>query len=250
MSGDSPTRMERVKGMNKKTEELEEIIGYHFKNKHYLTQALTHSSYANEKKTGNYKDNERLEFLGDAVLELTSSEFIYTGNPDMNEGKMTRLRASIVCEPTLAMCARQIHLQEYIMLGKGEDLTGGRTRDSIISDALEALIGAIYLDGGFANAKEFIHRFVLNDLENKQLFYDSKTILQEVVQAHGLEVEYELTGEEGPEHDKKFHVIAKAGDLFVVKGTGHTKKAAQQQAAYNALLHLKKNGTQFMPKGK
>lgn len=229
---------------------FQKIIQYQFNNIGLLKNALTHSSYANEKKTGNYKDNERLEFLGDAVLELTSSEFIYTGNPDMNEGKMTRLRASIVCEPTLAMCARQIHLQEYIMLGKGEDLTGGRTRDSIISDALEALIGAIYLDCGFANAKEFIHRFVLNDLENKQLFYDSKTILQEVVQAHGLEVEYELTGEEGPEHDKKFHVIAKAGDLFVVKGTGHTKKAAQQQAAYNALLHLKKNGTQFMPKGK
>ena len=229
---------------------FQKIIQYQFNNIGLLKNALTHSSYANEKKTGNYKDNERLEFLGDAVLELTSSEFIYTGNPDMNEGKMTRLRASIVCEPTLAMCARQIHLQEDIMLGKGEDLTGGRTRDSIISDALEALIGAIYLDGGFANAKEFIHRFVLNDLENKQLFYDSKTILQEVVQAHGLEVEYELTGEEGPEHDKKFHVIAKAGDLFVVKGTGHTKKAAQQQAAYNALLHLKKNGTQFMPKGK
>jgi ribonuclease-3 len=229
---------------------FQKIIQYQFNNIGLLKNALTHSSYANEKKTGNYKDNERLEFLGDAVLELTSSEFIYTSNPDMNEGKMTRLRASIVCEPTLAMCARQIHLQEYIMLGKGEDLTGGRTRDSIISDALEALIGAIYLDGGFANAKEFIHRFVLNDLENKQLFYDSKTILQEVVQAHGLEVEYELTGEEGPEHDKKFHVIAKAGDLFVVKGTGHTKKAAQQQAAYNALLHLKKNGTQFMPKGK
>ena len=229
---------------------FQKIIQYQFNNIGLLKNALTHSSYANEKKTGNYKDNERLEFLGDAVLELTSSEFIYTGNPDMNEGKMTRLRASIVCEPTLAMCARQIHLQEYIMLGKGEDLTGGRTRDSIISDALEALIGAIYLDGGFANAKEFIHRFVLNDLENKQLFYDSKTILQEVVQAHGLEVEYELTGEEGPEHDKKFHVIAKAGDLFVVKGTGHTKKAAQQQAAYNALLHLKKNGTQFMPKRK
>ena len=229
---------------------FQKIIQYQFNNIGLLKNALTHSSYANEKKTGNYKDNERLEFLGDAVLELTSSEFIYTGNPDMNEGKMTRLRASIVCEPTLAMCARQIHLQEYIMLGKGEDLTGGRTRDSIISDALEALIGAIYLDGGFANAKEFVTSFILNDLESKQLFYDSKTILQEVVQAHGLEVEYELTGEEGPEHDKKFHVIAKAGDLFVVKGTGHTKKAAQQQAAYNALLHLKKNGTQFMPKGK
>ena len=229
---------------------FQKIIQYQFNNIGLLKNALTHSSYANEKKTGNYKDNERLEFLGDAVLELTSSEFIYTGNPDMNEGKMTRLRASIVCEPTLAMCARQIHLQEYIMLGKGEDLTGGRTRDSIISDALEALIGAIYLDGGFANAKEFVLKFILNDIEHKQLFYDSKTILQEVVQAHGLEVEYELTGEEGPEHDKKFHVIAKAGDLFVVKGTGHTKKAAQQQAAYNALLHLKKNGTQFMPKGK
>ena len=198
---------------------FQKIIQYQFNNIGLLKNALTHSSYANEKKTGNYKDNERLEFLGDAVLELTSSEIIYTGNPDMNEEKKPRLRASIGCEPPLAMCARQIHLQEYIMLGKGEDLTGGRTRDSIISDALEALIGAIYLDGGFANAKEFIHRFVLNDLENKQLFYDSKTILQEVVQAHGLEVEYELTGEEGPEHDKKFHVIAKAGDLFVVTGT-------------------------------
>lgn len=235
---------------NTDLEGFQAVLQYHFQNIQLLKNALTHSSYANEKKTGSYKDNERLEFLGDAVLELTSSDFIYKNNPDMNEGKMTRLRASIVCEPTLAMCARQIHLQEYIMLGKGEDLTGGRSRDSIISDALEALIGAIYLDGGFANAKEFISRFVLNDLENKQLFYDSKTILQEVVQAHGLEVEYDLTGEEGPEHDKKFHVVAKAGDMFVVQGTGHTKKAAQQQAAYNALLHLRKNGTEFTPKGK
>ena len=230
--------------------ELQDKIGYEFKQEKLLRQALTHSSYANEKHMHRLSDNERLEFLGDAVLEIISSEYLFNTYQDKPEGDLTKLRASIVCEPTLAMCARQIHLQEYIMLGKGEDLTGGRTRDSIISDALEALIGAIYLDGGFANAKEFIHRFVLNDLENKQLFYDSKTILQEVVQAHGLEVEYELTGEEGPEHDKKFHVIAKAGDLFVVKGTGHTKKAAQQQAAYNALLHLKKNGTQFMPKGK
>ena len=149
---------------------IEDKIGYNFKNKAYLMEALTHSSFANERHN-KIKCNERMEFLGDAVLELTSSEFIYTGNPDMNEGKMTRLRASIVCEPTLAMCARQIHLQEYIMLGKGEDLTGGRTRDSIISDALEALIGAIYLDGGFANAKEFIHRFVLNDLEHRKLFF-------------------------------------------------------------------------------
>lgn len=221
---------------------FQKIIQYQFNNIGLLKNALTHSSYANEKKTGNYKDNERLEFLGDAVLELTSSEFIYTGNPDMNEGKMTRLRASIVCEPTLAMCARQIHLQEYIMLGKGEDLTGGRTRDSIISDALEALIGAIYLDGGFANAKEFVTSFILNDLENKQLFYDSKTILQEVVQASHKEVVYEIIGETGPEHDKDFIAKASCEGMFEVTAKGHTKKHAEQKAAYEALVQLKKRG--------
>ena len=174
------------------------------------------------------------------MLELTSSEFIYTGNPDMNEGKMTRLRASIVCEPTLAMCARQIHLQEYIMLGKGEDLTGGRTRDSIISDALEALIGAIYLDGGFANAKEFIHRFILNDIEHKQLFYDSKTILQEMIQATaGAHLEYEILREEGPDHHKVFEVRALSGGEELGRGTGPTKKAAEAVAAYHGILKLR-----------
>ena len=230
--------------------ELEKTVGYTFQDPKLLELALTHSSYAHEHYAGKRHDNERLEFLGDAVLELVSSDYLFHNYNEYPEGELTKLRASIVCEQSLAMCAEAISLGKYLRLGNGEDSTGGRLRASITSDAMEALIGAIYLDGGFANAKEFIHRFVLNDLENKQLFYDSKTILQEVVQAHGLEVEYELTGEEGPEHDKKFHVIAKAGDLFVVKGTGHTKKAAQQQAAYNALLHLKKNGTQFMPKGK
>ena len=219
---------------------FQKIIQYQFNNIGLLKNALTHSSYANEKKTGNYKDNERLEFLGDAVLELTSSEFIYTSNPDMNEGKMTRLRASIVCEPTLAMCARQIHLQEYIMLGKGEDLTGGRTRDSIISDALEALIGAIYLDGGFANAKEFIHRFILNDIEHKQLFYDSKTILQEMIQATaGAHLEYEILREEGPDHHKVFEVRALSGGEELGRGTGGTKKAAEAVAAYHGILKLR-----------
>ena len=219
---------------------FQKIIQYQFNNIGLLKNALTHSSYANAKKTGNYKDNERLEFLGDAVLELTSSEFIYTGNPDMNEGKMTRLRASIVCEPTLAMCARQIHLQEYIMLGKGEDLTGGRTRDSIISDALEALIGAIYLDGGFANAKEFVLKYILTDIEHKQLFYDSKTILQEIVQAgYSEELNYQLIREEGPDHDKRFVVEARIGEKSIGEGMGHTKKAAEQEAAYQALLKLK-----------
>lgn len=220
---------------------FQKIIQYQFNNIGLLKNALTHSSYANEKKTGNYKDNERLEFLGDAVLELTSSEFIYTGNPDMNEGKMTRLRASIVCEPTLAMCARQIHLQEYIMLGKGEDLTGGRTRDSIISDALEALIGAIYLDGGFANAKEFILKYILNDLEGKRLFYDSKTILQEIVQAHFKEeLSYHLVGEEGPDHDKTFQVELQIGEQVYGIGKGRTKKSAEQEAAYKTILMLRK----------
>ena len=219
---------------------FQKIIQYQFNNTGLLKNALTHSSYANEKKTGNYKDNERLEFLGDAVLELTSSEFIYTGNPDMNEGKMTRLRASIVCEPTLAMCARQIHLQEYIMLGKGEDLTGGRTRDSIISDALEALIGAIYLDGGFEPAKDFVLKFILNDIEHKQLFYDSKTILQEIVQEKGIQpVEYILTGESGPDHDKQFTVSVQVNGQVVGNGTGHTKKAAEQAAAYQAIQEKK-----------
>lgn len=230
--------------------EFQSKIGYTFKNQHLLEQALTHSSYANEKHMKKHSDNERLEFLGDAVLEIVSSEFLFINYPQKPEGELTKLRASIVCEPTLALCTKPLDLGKYLRLGRGEDHTGGRKRKSILSDALEAVIGAIYLDGGFTNAKEFVLRFIMTDIENKQLFYDSKTILQEVVQAHGLEVEYELTGEEGPEHDKKFHVIAKAGNLFVVKGTGHTKKAAQQQAAYNALLHLKKNGTQFMPKGK
>ena len=220
---------------------FQKIIQYQFNNIGLLKNALTHSSYANEKKTGNYKDNERLEFLGDAVLELTSSEFIYTSNPDMNEGKMTRLRASIVCEPTLAMCARQIHLQEYIMLGKGEDLTGGRTRDSIISDALEALIGAIYLDGGFANAKEFIHRFILNDMEHKKLFYDSKTILQEIVQGHTDEtLTYVLLKEEGPDHNKSFEVSAMLDGQEIGRGIGRTKKSAEQRAAYRGILTIRK----------
>ena len=199
---------------NKNLSELMDKINYQFKDINLLKNALTHSSYANEKTIKKYKDNERLEFLGDAVLELTSSDYIYKNYSNMNEGQMTRLRASIVCEPTLAICARAIGIDNFIMLGKGEELTGGRKRDSIVSDACEAVIGAIYLDGGFANAKEFVKSFILNDLESKQLFYDSKTILQEVVQAAHKEVVYEIIGESGPEHDKDFIASAKVdGDV-------------------------------------
>ena len=152
---------------------------------------------------------------------------------------MTRLRASIVCEPTLAICARAIGIDNFIMLGKGEELTGGRKRDSIVSDACEAVIGAIYLDGGFANAKEFIHKYILTDIEHKQLFYDSKTILQEVVQGEHEQLTYVLTDESGPDHNKSFTVRACIGERVIGSGTGHTKKAAEQEAAYQALLMLK-----------
>ena len=226
----------------KDLDDFQSQIGYTFKNIALLKNALTHSSYANEVRIKKISDNERLEFLGDAVLELTSSEYIFNRYTDMSEGKMTKLRASIVCEPTLALCARSFGLDKYIMLGKGEENTGGRSRDSIISDACEALIGAIYLDGGFANAKEFILHFILNDLDNKQLFFDSKTILQEIVQARGKEVVYSLVSEEGPEHNKIFTAKATVEGVFDVIGEGHNKKNAQQNAAYNAILQLKDRG--------
>lgn len=221
--------------------EFEERIGYEFSNGRLLQQALTHSSYANEHHMGKQADNERLEFLGDAVLEIVSSEFLFHRYPKYPEGELTRLRASMVCEPTLAFCTRELELGKYLLLGKGEDLTGGRERKSILSDALEAVIGAIYLDGGFANAKEFIHRFILNDIEHKQLFFDSKTILQEVVQARAEgELSYRLIREEGPDHDKKFVVEARIGDTVYGQGIGRTKKSAEQEAAYHTLIELKK----------
>ena len=150
------------------------------------------------------------------------------------------MRASIVCEQTLAFCTRKLDLGKYLFLGKGENQTGGRQRKSILSDAFEAVIGAIYLDGGFANAKEFIHRYVLDDLEHMQLFYDSKTILQEIVQAeYNGELEYYMVAQEGPDHDKRFIMEAKIGDKTLGRGEGHTKKAAEQEAAYQAILKLK-----------
>ena len=219
--------------------EFQKRIGYQFNNLNLIRQALTHSSYANEKHMKKHSDNERLEFLGDAVLEIVSSEFLYINYPDKPEGELTKLRASIVCEPTLALCTEPLELGKYLYLGKGEDHTGGRKRKSILSDALEAVIGAIYLDGGFTNAKEFVIRFIMTDIENKQLFYDSKTILQEVVQGKHESLSYELVNESGPDHDKNFTVDVHIDGKKISSGTGHTKKAAEQQAAYQALLVLK-----------
>ena len=227
--------------MNEQLKELEEKISYHFQDKHLLAQALTHSSYASEHRLDHNHCNERLEFLGDAVLEIVTSDFLYHKYTEKPEGDLTKIRASIVCEPTLAYCAEAINLGSYLFLGKGEDATGGRNRNSVVSDAMEAVIGAIYLDGGFASAKEFVLKFILNDLENKQLFYDSKTILQEIVQENGTQpVEYILTKEEGPDHNKNFTVEARVNGKVMGQGSGHTKKAAEQAAAYQAIRVLRK----------
>lgn len=218
---------------------LEQKIEYEFQNKDILINALTHTSYANEHKAQGVLHNERLEFLGDAVLEMVSSEFLYHQMSSMSEGEMSKLRASLVCEPTLAIDAKEINLSDFIYLGKGEEVTGGRFRDSIVSDAFESLIAAIFLDGGIEAAKKFIHRFVLNDIESKRMFYDSKTILQERINAtkRGT-LRYEIVKESGPDHNKVFEAVAMLDDQVIGEGVGQSKKAAEQQAAFRALKQL------------
>lgn len=224
-------------------QELEKKIGYTFQNRALLKQAVTHSSFANEQKINRQKHYERLEFLGDAVLELVSSDFLFQTHPEMPEGQLTKLRASMVCEPALAYCAKDLTLDGYIQLGRGEEATGGRYRDSIVSDVMEAVIGAIYLDGGMEPARTYIHRFILSDLENKQLFLDSKTNLQEYMQQNlKKEFHYRLVEESGPEHDKVFLVEVVMEEKVLGRGKGRTKKAAEQQAAYEALLGFRKPG--------
>ena len=223
--------------MTNSYQELCGKIGYNFRNQDYLKLALTHSSYSNEHKSHKKDNNERLEYLGDAVLELSVSDFLYHAYPDKNEGELTKLRSSLVCERTLSGCAREISLGAALRLSKGEHLSGGRERDSILSDAFEALIGAIYLDGGIEEARAFIKRFLLTDVEDKALFYDAKTILQEIVQAETKErLSYHLIKEEGPDHCKEFTVETWIGDKAVAVGTGKTKKAAEQMAAYKTIL--------------
>lgn len=226
--------------MNSETiEALEGKIGYTFRDRSLLVLALTHTSFANEAHSGHLGSNERLEFLGDAVLELVSSDFFYREKPKLSEGELTKLRASFVCEPALAYCAEQIPLPPYLLLGRGEEMTGGRLRPSIVSDAMEAVIGAIYLDGGLTPARAYIDRFILNDIEGKRYFYDAKTILQEEIQKDKDAVlSYELRGEEGPEHLKRFTVVALRDGVPLAEGEGSSKKEAEQRAAYAALLAL------------
>lgn len=221
--------------------EFEGKAGYSFGNRSLLKTALTHSSYANERHWPYDRNNERLEFLGDAVLELVSSDFIFHEHKKDMEGAMTKLRASLVCEQSLAEAARQLEIGRFLRLGKGEAATGGRERDSILSDAFEAVIGAIYLDGGMEHASVFIRRFVLSDIEQKKLFYDSKTILQEIVQDKGANtLSYELVSENGPDHAKEFVVCCHLDGRPMGTGRGRSKKAAEQKAAYETILQIRK----------
>ena len=211
-------------------------LGYRFREDGLLRRALTHSSLAVEQHRMG-EDNERLEYLGDAVLEMISSDFLYRTYPDKKEGELTKLRASLVCEPALAYCARDLSLGTFIRLGRGEEASGGREKDSIISDVMEALIGAMYLDsGGIEEPRRFILTYILSDLEDKQLFYDAKSILQERTQQGGHTMQYELLEESGPGHCRTFRVAVLIDGQRCGTGEGRSKKAAEQQAAYSALI--------------
>ncbi len=218
-------------------EKFEKEIDYQFRNKSLIYQALSHSSFANERKnTGG--SNERLEFLGDSVLSIVVSEYLFTHLRDNQEGDLTKLRAALVCEKSLHRFAQKIHLGEYILLGKGEENTGGRERPSILADAFEAVIAAIFLDGGMEYAKRHVLKFIPNNLGDvtKFVFTDFKTALQEIVQKNPEEkVEYVLIGEEGPDHNKIFVVEVCLNSQVIGKGRGKSKKEAEQLAAKEAL---------------
>lgn len=216
-------------------EQLQNNLGYQFKNPALLARALTHSSYANERHvdTG---DNERLEFLGDSVLGFITAEYLFANHRDFPEGELTKLRAYAVCEKSLFSYAEEIGLGHYLKLGKGEERTGGRTRPSVLSDAFEAVIAAIYLDGGMDEAKKFVLRFVVPYVEAKPTFKDYKTMLQEVVQKNqGETLEYVLVSETGPDHDKCFTVEVHLNSNVIGRGVGGSKKKAEQNAAKEAL---------------
>jgi ribonuclease-3 len=223
---------------------LEKVINYTFRKKKNLLLALTHSSYANENKSEKLVCNERLEFLGDTVLNMIISESIYFKYPNLSEGEMTKYRANVVREASLVKCAENINIGEYLLLGKGEENTGGRARTSILSDAVEALIGAIYLDGGIDNAREFIlyqmGKFVEDSIRGT-IFMDYKTQLQEIVQKNNEQkIIYEIIHESGPDHKKVFVSQVKLDEKVLGTGKGRTKKEAEQMAAKSSVKKLEK----------
>ena len=222
--------------------DLETAIGYRFKNISLLQNALTHSSYANERWHNSLLSNERLEFLGDSVLGMTVAKYLYQNFPDRPEGELTRMRADMVCEQTLAKVAAKIELGRHLMLGNGEEQGGGRGRNSILADAVESVIAACFLDGGMEAAQQFIDRFILVEVPVQRMHNaDYKTALQEMVQQKKNQVlSYALIGESGPDHDKKFDVEVKLNGTVIGTGSGSSKKRAEQDAARAALEKLSK----------
>ena len=220
--------------------ELQKTIGYQFRNPALLEQALTHTSYANEVLKDGLQSYERLEFLGDSILGFTTADYLLGAFPQLHEGDLTKLRADLVCEASLAQTAAALGLGRYLRLGRGEEAGGGRTRISIIADVVEAIIAAIYLDGGLAAAKRFIYTHVLVDTNARiQLNADYKTMLQELVQQKKNQVlRYELLSESGPDHDKQFQIRVLRNETEVGRGTGTSKKRAEQAAAHEAILRL------------
>ncbi|MDP4180055.1 MAG: ribonuclease III [Bacillota bacterium] len=222
--------------------DFEERIKYKFKNKKNIILALTHSSFANENRNAKLVSNERLEFLGDAVLNIIISETIYLKYSNLSEGQLTKVRANIVCEQSLVICSNNIGIGKFLLLGKGEEVSGGRTRISILSDAFEAVIGAVYIDGGMKNAKTFVHQQMdqlINDSVSGIIFLDYKTQLQETIQKDGEKrIIYEIIEEKGPDHDKDFVSQVKVMEKVIGKGKGKSKKEAEQSAAKAALEML------------
>ena len=219
---------------------FENIISYNFKNKQYILEALTHSSYSNENKS--YAFNERLEFLGDSVLGIIISDYLFKNETELPEGELTKLRANIVCEESLSEVSKKIELGTHMLLGKGEEATGGRERVSILADAVEAVIAAIYLDGGIENARKFVLTQmdeIIQDSIKGRIFRDYKTHLQEVIQSQGeTNIIYDLVEEIGPDHNKKFVMQVKLNDEVLGTGEGKSKKEAEQSAAKQALRRL------------
>ena len=225
-----------------KYKNLEAALGYSFKNEELLVNALTHSSYINEHNLSNVMNYERLEFLGDAIFDATISDYLFFNLPLYEEGELTKLRAEIVRESSLANCANKLSIGEYLFLSNGEDGSGGRKRKSILADVMEAIIGGIYIDSGFEKAKEMVLLLFQETIKEAiagNLFSDFKTALQEKLQSLGIfDIQYLIEKEEGPDHEKTFYINLIVKGQTIGQGSGKSKKTAEQQAAKNALLHI------------
>lgn len=238
---DKATKMVLPAAVRKRFDELQESLDVHFENVNLLYNAFTHSSYVNEHRGKKFSDNERLEFLGDAVLELAVSQYLFSTEPTKSEGELTKLRAAIVCEPSLVTFSIELNFGAYILLGKGEELTGGRTRPALLADVFEAFIGALYLDQGFDVSIDFLERTVFPKIGLGAFSHvmDYKSRLQEIVQQtnHG-QLNYRIVEESGPAHAKKFLTYVQLGDTKLGEGIGRSKKEAEQEAARQAIQQL------------